>query len=127
MFLIASSRDVQIETPFPDANPSALTTIGTPFFFIKLQALSKLSKTGGLVSTLTAKAQLVWEIHDPKNYITPDVVVDLTNVKINQIRKNLVHVTGGKGKPASDTYRVLIGILEGWIGEGEITFAGLGA
>ena len=44
MFLIASSRDVQIETPFPDANPSALTTIGTPFFFIKLQALSKLSK-----------------------------------------------------------------------------------
>ena len=48
-------------------------------------------------------------------------------MKINQIRKNLVHVTGGKGKPASDTYRVLIGILEGWIGEGEITFAGLGA
>ena len=109
---------------------SGLDNLGFPFGDIKSDGemrLSKLSKTGGLVSTLTAKAQLVWEIHDPKNYITPDVVVDLTNVKINQIRKNLVHVTGGKGKPASDTYRVLIGILEGWIGEGEITFAGLGA
>jgi len=89
--------------------------------------LSKLPNTGGVIDILNTKAQLIWEIHDPANYLTPDVTVDLSEVQVEQVGPNRVRVWGAHGKPWPQKLKVLVGTLEGYIGEGEITFAGPGA
>lgn len=79
--------------------------------------ISKLESEGGLVSRNTVREQLVYEIHDPENYITPDVVCDLSNVQVKDIEKNKVSVTGVKGKPRPEKLKLTIGQKEGYITE----------
>ena len=69
---------------------------------------------------------MIYEIHDPANYIPPDVVVDFTNVTLDEIAPDRVMIKGGRGKPRPAQLKVSVGILEGWIGEAMITYAGLG-
>ncbi len=88
--------------------------------------VTKLEGTGGIVNGETCTEHMIYEIHDPANYITPDVVVDFTRVKLEEVGKDRVKISGGKGKPRPATLKVSIGIKEGFIGEGEITYAGLG-
>lgn len=54
-------------------------------------------RKGGKVSRNTIREQLIYEIHDPANYITPDVIVDFTAVKIEEIASNKVQFSGVKG------------------------------
>lgn len=89
--------------------------------------LEKLPGTGGLLNTQTVKEQLLYEIQDPANYITPDVVADFTGIMVEDIGKGEVVVSGADGKPNTDTLKVSIGYLDGWIGEGEISYGGCGA
>lgn len=89
--------------------------------------ITKLEGTGGLVTANTCKAQLVYEILDPANYITPDVAIDAQNTKITEVGKDRVLLSGTKGKPKPDMLKVSVGVLEGYIGEGEISYAGPGA
>lgn len=89
--------------------------------------VTKLEGTGGLVTANTCKAQFVYEILDPANYFTPDVTVDAQNTKLKEVGKDRVLVTGTKGKPRPEMLKVSIGVLEGYIGEGEISYAGPGA
>lgn len=68
--------------------------------------ITKPPNTGGLVSIATVSEQLLYEIHDPQNYILPDVVCDWSNVNITQKSSNLVHIKGAKGKPPTKYFKV---------------------
>lgn len=89
--------------------------------------ITKVSSTGGVVSPNSCKAQLVYEIHDPSSYITPDVVADFSHVKLEQVGKDRVKVSGARGRERPGTLKVSVGTMEGYIAEGEIGWAGPGS
>ncbi len=89
--------------------------------------LTKPSGTGGRVDPRTVKEQVLYEIHDPANYLTPDVTLDLMQVAVSDVGPDRVQVTGAKGRPAPETLKVTISYEGGWLGEGEISYAGPGA
>ncbi len=78
---------------------------------------SKLESQGGKVSRNTIREQLIYEIHDPANYITPDVIVDFTAVKIEEIAANKVRFSSIKGKPRPDKLKLSIGLMEGYMSD----------
>ena len=79
--------------------------------------LTKADNTGGKVSRNTIREQLVYEIHDPTNYITPDVIVDLSNIKLEDVSENKVSISGIKGKPRPEKLKLCIGQHEGFVTE----------
>lgn len=79
--------------------------------------ITKLENQGGKVSRNTIREQLVYEIHNPSAYITPDVVVDLSQIKVEEIAPNQVRVSGAKGKPRPEMLKLCIGQMEGYITE----------
>ncbi|MDH5536684.1 MAG: DUF1446 domain-containing protein [Betaproteobacteria bacterium] len=87
-------------------------------------AITKASGTGGVVNARTVKEQLLYEIHDPANYITPDVAIDLTGVTVRERGKDRVEVAGVRGKPAPERLKVIACYEGGWLGEGEVSVAG---
>ena len=89
--------------------------------------LTKVSGTGGAVNLMTVKEQMLYEVHDPANYITPDVVVDFTTSKLEQAGPDRVRITNISGKPRTPTLKVSIGCTEGFIGEDMFFYAGPGA
>jgi len=78
---------------------------------------------GGCVTVESLKEQLVYEVHDPKNYITPDVIADVTTAKLQEVGKNQVKVTGIKGKPKPKMLKVSAGYSDGFIGEGRCMYS----
>ena len=89
--------------------------------------LSKVAGTGGAINLMTVKEQCLYEVHDPANYLTPDVVVDFTGIGLEQVGPDRVRVTGLTGKPRTPTLKVSIGCTEGYIGEDMFFYAGPGA
>ena len=89
--------------------------------------ITKVAGTGGTVNLQTIKEQMFYEVHDPANYITPDVVVDFTTAQLEQEGADRVRVTGISGKPRTPTLKVSIGCTEGFIGEDMFFYAGPGA
>jgi hypothetical protein len=88
--------------------------------------VAKVEGTGGVINRAICTEQMLYEIHDPANYITPDVVVDFTQVDLREVGPDRVSIIGGCGRPRPEQLKVSVGIREGWIGEAEITYAGLG-
>ncbi len=89
--------------------------------------ITKVAGTGGAVNLMTVKEQLLYEVHDPANYLTPDVVVDFTTTNLEQVGPDRVRVTNLSGKPRTPTLKVSIGCTEGFIGEDMFFYAGPGA
>ncbi|MDM0090918.1 MULTISPECIES: acyclic terpene utilization AtuA family protein [unclassified Variovorax] len=89
--------------------------------------ITKVAGSGGAVTLQTVKEQMLYEVHDPANYLTPDAVVDFTSAKLEQIGPDRVRVTGLGGKPRTPTLKVSIGCTEGFIGEDMFFYAGPGA
>jgi hypothetical protein len=89
--------------------------------------ITKVPGTGGAVTLQTVKEQLLYEVHDPAHYITPDVVVDFTTVRLEQVGPDRVRVSGIGGRPRTPTLKVSIGCTEGFIGEDMFFYAGPGA
>jgi hypothetical protein len=89
--------------------------------------ISKLEGTGGTVSLKTCKEQLLYELHDPARYYQPDVVADFSKVQLEQVGADRVAVSGGSGRERPDTLKVTIGYFDGYVGEGQISYAGPGA
>jgi hypothetical protein len=89
--------------------------------------ITKVPGSGGKVTLATCKEQLLYEIHNPIAYITPDVVADFTGVTFTQIADNQVQVTGGKGQEKTDFLKASIGYIDSYMGEGQISYAGPGA
>jgi hypothetical protein len=73
---------------------------------------------------MTCKEQVLYEMHDPSSYITPDCILDITDVSFDQLGKDRVRVNGAKARPRTPTYKVVVGFHDGWIGEGEVGYAG---
>lgn len=76
--------------------------------------VTKHEGTGGLVSEMTVKEQLMYEIGDPREYITPDCIADFTSVHLEQSGKNRVRVYGIKGRPETSTYKVSASYNDGY-------------
>jgi hypothetical protein len=89
--------------------------------------ITKVPEAGGMVTLSTCKEQLVYEIHNPAAYITPNVVADFTGVEFTQLEKDVVKVSGGKGRPKTEFLKASIGYVDSYIGEGQISYAGPGA
>ncbi len=89
--------------------------------------ITKVAGTGGQISLQTIKEQMLYEVHDPANYLTPDVVVDFTTAQIEQVGPDRVKVSHIGGKPRTPTLKVSIGCTEGFIGEDMFFYAGPGA
>lgn len=84
---------------------------------------TKPKNTGGLVCVDTVKEQLLYEIHDPTGYLTPDVIVDFTHIKLEDVGKDQVKVSGAIGKPRPKTLKATMGYTSGYVGEGRLTYA----
>jgi hypothetical protein len=89
--------------------------------------ITKVAGSGGAVNLMTVKEQLLYEVHDPGYYITPDVVVDFTTARLEQVGPDRVRVTNISGKPRTPTLKVSLGCTEGFIGEDMFFYAGPGA
>ncbi|VWD63606.1 ABC transporter substrate-binding protein [Burkholderia lata] len=89
--------------------------------------ITKVPHAGGRVSTATCKEQLLYEIHDPARYLQPDVVADFTHVVVADEAPDRVRVTGGRGTARPDTLKVSVAYVDGYIGEGQISYGGPGA
>ena len=104
-----------------------LWNLGFPFVEIDERGkgfISKPSNSGGTVTPATCTEQLLYEIHDPENYITPDCIADFSKVTFFQNGKDIVEFTGADSKTATDTYKVSVGYSNGFMGEGEISYGG---
>ncbi|HXM80971.1 MAG TPA: acyclic terpene utilization AtuA family protein [Burkholderiales bacterium] len=86
--------------------------------------LGKVAGTGGAITLRTAKEQLLYEVTDPGGYVTPDVVADFTTVGLSATVPDRVAVSGARGRPRTATYKVSVGYRAGFVGEGEISYAG---
>ncbi|MDW5377538.1 acyclic terpene utilization AtuA family protein [Halomonas sp. HP20-15] len=104
-----------------------LATLGYPIIEVEADGrlvITKPAGTGGCIDARTVKEQLLYEVHDPAHYLTPDVVVDLTHVVVNELGRDRVEVLGIRGKPAPARLKTTVCYDGGWQGEAEISYAG---
>ena len=103
-----------------------LAHVGFPIAEVLPDASAVITKhpgTGGIVSAATVKEQLVYEIGDPAEYVTPDCVADFTSIMLREVAPDRVEVTGVKGKPATPYYKVSMSYLDGYSAFGTLTYA----
>ncbi len=86
--------------------------------------LTKHEGTGGLINIQSVSEQLLYEMGEPTNYITPDCVVDFTTVELEEDGENRVRISGVKGGPATDSYKVSINHFVGYKASGSLTISG---
>jgi len=86
--------------------------------------LTKVEGSGGLLNCATCTEQLLYEIQDPSTYYTPDVIADFSGVSFAELGPDLVSVSGGAGRPRPSTLKASLGYRDGYIGEGQISYAG---
>jgi hypothetical protein len=107
-----------------------LDDVGFPIAEIEADGscvISKADGTGGLVDERTVKEQLLYEVHDPAAYITPDVVADISAATVQSVGPDRVRLAGVRGHPRTATLKANVFFDGGWLGEGEISYAGLNA
>ncbi len=85
--------------------------------------VTKHEGTGGLVSEATVKEQLLYEIGDPCNYITPDCVADFTSIQLRQCGADRVEVEGIQGRASTEYYKVSMAYHAGYTAFGSLTYA----
>ncbi len=79
--------------------------------------------TGGLVSFDTIRQQLLYEVHNPHAYFSPDVVLDMGTLKFEDEGDDRVRISGASGAPRPKTLKIVAGYQDGWMGTGMIGFA----
>jgi hypothetical protein len=89
--------------------------------------ITKVEGSGGWLSKATCTEQLLYEIQDPAAYLTPDVVADFSQVQIEQQGDDRIRIYGGTGRARPATLKVSVGFQDGFVGEGQISYAGPGA
>lgn len=86
--------------------------------------IGKAEGTGGLVNLASVKEQLLYEVHDPAAYLTPDVVADISAAELEPLGPNRVALRGVRGHARTGTLKVNVCHEGGWLAEGEISYAG---
>lgn len=107
-----------------------LANLGFPIVEFDAQGnicVTKPLGTGGLVNHMTVTEQLLYELHDPANYFTPDVVANITHAHIDDLGGDRVRVLGIKGHSRPETLKANVCIDGGWLAEAEISYAGFNA
>ncbi len=107
-----------------------LARVGYPFADVGRDGTVSLGKTpdsGGRLDVMTCTEQLLYEMHDPTCYITPDCVLDITGVRLLQEAEGRVRLEGARARPRTDSYKVVVGYSNGYIGEGEVSYGGIDA
>ena len=107
-----------------------MASLGFPFADVDADGnatLGKVDGTGGRITVATATEQLLYEVTDPHGYLTPDVTADFSRVTLAETALDRVAVRGARGRPRPDQLKVSVGYLAGYVGEGEIGYAGANA
>lgn len=107
-----------------------LENVGFPIAELRADGaciIGKADATGGLVTEQTVKEQLLYEIHDPAAYLTPDVTADIGEARVRADGPDRVELLGVRGHPRPDRLKVTVCLEGGWLGEAEISYAGPGA
>ncbi|NKJ42330.1 acyclic terpene utilization AtuA family protein [Novosphingobium sp. SG720] len=89
--------------------------------------LTKVAGTGGQLTLANAREQAMYEILDPARYLQADVVADFTTLQLAQAGPDRIAVSGVTGHPRPETLKVSVGYEDGFVGEGQIAYAGPGA
>ena len=85
--------------------------------------VTKHDGTGGRVNIQSVKEQLLYEMGDPHEYITPDVVADFASIQLADAGENRVKVFGITGHPKTDFYKVSIAYSAGWKSVGTLVYS----
>ena len=104
-----------------------LESVGYPIISLKDDSTFTISKppnSGGLINKYTIIEQVLYEMGDPKQYISPDVIVDFTSFKIIEKSDNLVEISNVKGFTPTDTYKVSINYFNGYKASSQLTVSG---
>ena len=112
----------------PGLSANGIARIGYPIAEVMSDGSAVITKppnSGGLVSVQTVKEQLLYEIHDPTAYITPDVVLDMRSIQIEQIGIDRVKVSSAIGAPRPKKLKVTVSEDGGWLGEAGLSYAGV--
>ncbi len=107
------------DVPMPEAIGYPIASIGRDGQFTIGKA-----RGGGLVDRRTVTEQLLYEVHDPAAYLTPDVTADISNASVVELGGDRVRVDGVTGHVRPDTLKVTVCFDGGWLGEGEISYYG---
>jgi len=89
--------------------------------------ITKLVGTGGCVTTATVKEQLLYEVHDPTSYLTPDVAADFSSVAVEQVAADRVAVSSARGREGPRELKVTVGFDGGFLAEAGVSYAGPGS
>src|SRR4029078_4845094 len=89
--------------------------------------ITKLPGTGGRVSAQTVKEQLMYEVHDPAAYLTPDVTAVFSRVEVKEIGEDRVAVSNARGRERPAQLKVTVGFDGGFLAEAGVSYAGPGA
>lgn len=106
---------------------AALADVGYPIAEIEADGSFRIEKpagTGGAINLETVAEQLLYEVGDPANYLTPDVVSDFTSVRLREMAADVVTFSNFRGKPATDSYKVSIAYRDGWTASGTLAIFG---
>lgn len=104
-----------------------LAHLGFPFADVESDGsaiVGKLERSGGLLDVRTCREQLLYEVHEPHAYITPDVTADFSRVEFTAEAPDRVRISAASGTPRPTNLKVSLGFRGGWIGEGQISYAG---
>ncbi|NVZ69826.1 acyclic terpene utilization AtuA family protein [Pseudomonas costantinii] len=107
-----------------------LARLGFPLAEIDAEGealITKVVGSGGRVSCATCTEQLIYEVHDPAAYLTPDVTADFSQVAFAEEASDRIRAHGANGRVRPEQLKVSVGYLEGWIGEGQMSYGGPGA
>jgi len=106
--------------------PYRLSDLGYPIAEVHADGtaiFSRLEGQGGIMTRNTLREQLVYEIHDPSRYITPDVTVDLSGVELETLGPNAVKLSGVKGDFGPSQLKLAMGLMEGYLSDQFFFFA----
>ena len=102
-----------------------LSHIGYPIAEVREDGVAVITKapgTGGRVDFDTVRQQLLYEVHDPRRYLSPDVVLDMGSLQLTDLGSDRVEVRGARGLPRPETLKVVAGYEDGWMGSTVVGF-----